>query len=304
MKIKAAFIDIDGTLLNSHFEIDRETRNCLLAFQKAGGRIILSSARPYVGMKKYGEELELSKHGGCYSAFNGGQIVDAATLETIYEKTFSTEDIKNVFDTVQQLENEAQGNELSVLQKSYQGENCLTRELAWAVHEAIDKSSLNIITYRGNELLAMRQEVYAVAEMLVNQMALSVQRDFLGAMDFLPAKFLVSGNPILIQKVYPLIKEKLNIRCDVVTSDPFFIEITPAEINKGSSMETLVGTWGIPLEAVAAFGDSENDISMLQKAGIGVAMGNAPDAVKRSAKFITGSNDDNGIARFLETYFG
>lgn len=302
MKIRAIFIDIDGTLLNSRMVIEEDTRKSLMDFQKSGGKIILSSARPYIGMKKFGYELELAKYGGYYSAFNGGQIIDATTLETIHSQHFTLDDIRQIFDFIQQVEKQSQEQGLNSLKDLQVSSNRLTRAYALAIHSAIDKTSLNIMTYKEDTLIMMRQEMYAVAEALVNSMAMSVQSDFMKAIDFTPVKILISGDPSLIHGVYPIMSEKLHECYDVVTSDPFFIEITPKDINKGKSVEVILKNLNIPLHEAAAFGDSLNDISMLEKAGIGIAMGNAVEELKQIADFITISNDENGIAYALREY--
>jgi len=74
-------------------------------------------------------------------------------------------------------------------------------------------------------------------------------------------------------------------------------------VNKGAAMERLALTYGIPLASVVALGDEWNDVEMIQKAGVGVAMGNAIDAVKAVADVVAQTNDEDGAARALEDIF-
>lgn len=79
------------------------------------------------------------------------------------------------------------------------------------------------------------------------------------------------------------------------------VEIIPRDSNKGSAALLLAQRHGIYPEDIIGFGDGENDIKLLETAGIGIAMGNAPDVVKRRADLVIGNNDSDAIARTLET---
>ena len=295
-KIRALFIDIDGTLLDSRQRITPAVRDALLAFQKAGGVVVLSSARPYAGMRSYGEALGLASYGGYYAAFSGGQLIDAATLSEISAQAFSPEDAAFIVQTIRQLEQKTQQAALDGLSVTP-----LTLEKAWQIHDLVNKTSLNLMTYQGETLIVQRLEPYAAAEMLVNQLKLEVRPDFTAALDFAPVKFLVSGDPALIGALCPQVKALLP-RCEVAVSDPFFMEITPPGVHKGRALETLAARLDIPVEAIAAIGDSENDLPMIQRAGVRVAMANAPEPVRQAADFVTRSNDEDGVAWFIHSF--
>ena len=79
-----------------------------------------------------------------------------------------------------------------------------------------------------------------------------------------------------------------------------YIDIQRSEINKGYAISMLMHQLNITADKVAAIGDQQNDISMFSAAGIGIAMGNAPEVVKRQASYVTASNDDEGIVCALE----
>ncbi|HYF95199.1 MAG TPA: Cof-type HAD-IIB family hydrolase [Symbiobacteriaceae bacterium] len=80
------------------------------------------------------------------------------------------------------------------------------------------------------------------------------------------------------------------------------LELAPAGITKATGLERLAALNGILPHQIIAFGDNLNDLEMLRFAGMGVAMGNAPEAVKLAARMVTASNDDDGVAVFLEQY--
>ena len=81
------------------------------------------------------------------------------------------------------------------------------------------------------------------------------------------------------------------------------IEVYSPETCKGFAIEYLSDYYQIPISRVMAFGDGHNDIEMIRKAGIGVAMDNAVPPVKAVCKHTTYSNKENGVARFLKKYF-
>lgn len=79
------------------------------------------------------------------------------------------------------------------------------------------------------------------------------------------------------------------------------IEIIPLHVNKGETVKRLAAYYNISIENTIVFGDGENDITMLRAAGIGVAIGNAEDAIKAVADAVTASNDEDGIVAFLDS---
>ena len=81
------------------------------------------------------------------------------------------------------------------------------------------------------------------------------------------------------------------------------IEINSVHASKGNALKSLCARLDIPMSSVLAIGDNQNDIEMLRFAGVSVAMGNAKEDVKSAARFVTGSNEEDGAAEFLERYF-
>ena len=88
----------------------------------------------------------------------------------------------------------------------------------------------------------------------------------------------------------------------VVQSFPRYVELTHCAVSKGNAVAWLAGRWGIPREGVIAIGDQGNDISMIQWAGLGVAMGNAVASVQAIADFIAPSAVEDGVAAVIEKF--
>lgn len=298
MEIKAIFLDIDGTLINSNRVIDKQTKDALIAFQKQGGTVILSSARPYVGVLQYGKVLQLDRYGGYYSSFNGGQIVKADTLESYYSTRFTMDETKEVFQKLKQIETKMQQEALL----PYNDIHAFSLDTAKDIYHVIDDNQFNIMTYQDDTLIMMKLEIYSQLEAFVNHMKTLVNEDFISAIHNDPVKFLISGKPTFMKQYFKEIYDLLGNKYEVVTSTPFFIEITPKGINKGNALDDVLQLLHVSHEESMAFGDSMNDIPMIQRAGIGVAMGNASNQVKEAADYVTKSNDESGIAHFINRY--
>jgi HAD superfamily hydrolase (TIGR01484 family) len=91
-------------------------------------------------------------------------------------------------------------------------------------------------------------------------------------------------------------------RYELTNSSPHNIEVNPLGINKASGLREVCRLLGIRMEEVAACGDSLNDLEMLRAAGLGIAMGNAQEAVKQAADAVTGTNEEDGVAQAIRSY--
>ena len=116
-------------------------------------------------------------------------------------------------------------------------------------------------------------------------------------------KILVMGSAEEIQTVEPVLKQALP-HLSIHRSKDEYLEITNPAATKAKAIQFMEQHLGISAEQVIAFGDNFNDLDMLQYAGLSVAMGNAPDAIKQVAKEVTATNNEDGIALVLNRVFG
>lgn len=91
-------------------------------------------------------------------------------------------------------------------------------------------------------------------------------------------------------------------RLEIVDSSKYNIEITRKGVSKGKAVEMLASLYNVKREEVLTIGDSENDLSMIEYAGLGVAMGNASDVIKAKADYITDTNDNDGVAEVISKF--
>ena len=126
--------------------------------------------------------------------------------------------------------------------------------------------------------------------------------DFLGAVKFDFNKILLAGEPLELDQYQAVLRKRYDGLLDIYKSAPYFLEIMPLGISKGSMLPLLLEHLGVDREELIAFGDNYNDMTMIGYAGMGVAMGNGEDEVKKIANYVCESNDEDGIAKTLEKY--
>ncbi len=265
MKYKLLVLDVDGTLLNSEKEISARTLATLLKVQQMGVRIVLASGRPTLGLESVAEKLELGRYGGFVLSYNGGQIINQKSGEVMFEKRIDPE-------MIPYLEKKAK------------------------------KNGFAILTYQGERLITDRPDnEHVLWEAYLNKLKLVKAERFAEAVDFAPYKcMLVSDDEEALIGLEEHWHRRLNGVLDVFRSEPHLLEVVPCFIDKANTLGILLEKIGVKSEEVIAIGDGVCDYSMIQMAGLGIAMGNAQESVKACADTVTLSNDEDGVAVAVE----
>jgi Cof subfamily protein (haloacid dehalogenase superfamily) len=277
MDLRAIVLDIDGTLLNDQKEISPRTRDSLLRAQEAGVKVVLASGRPISAMERFSKELKLDQHNGLLLSYNGACVTDCATNETLFSQSMSSEVGKEILAHLVNFEVKPM-----VAHKDYMFVNnvydCMITTPPHGLRNIIEYESRS-----GNFKLC---EVDNLAEFV----------------DFPLHKILVAGEPEYLTANWKAIMQPFKGRVSGYFSAPFYFEFTDKGIDKAFALDKSLQPLGIKRENVISFGDGENDTSIIAYAGVGVAMGNAIDALKASANEITLSNNEDGIAHMLVRY--
>ena len=126
--------------------------------------------------------------------------------------------------------------------------------------------------------------------------------NFLEAIDFPVAKCLIVGEASRLMLLEKEMHEELKECMGVYRSEPYFLELVPKGIDKAQSLAVLLEKIGATCEEMIAIGDGFNDKSMIEFAGLGVAMANAQEVVKQAANYITLSNEEDGVAAVVEKF--
>jgi Cof subfamily protein (haloacid dehalogenase superfamily) len=117
-----------------------------------------------------------------------------------------------------------------------------------------------------------------------------------------PTKMLFIATPERTRALSDIMNERMGGRLAVAISKARYLEFTHPDANKGNALRALAAKKNIPLDEVMAIGDSFNDLSMLNIAGVSVAMGNASDAIKQKCTLTADTNENDGVAKVIEQY--
>jgi Cof subfamily protein (haloacid dehalogenase superfamily) len=109
-----------------------------------------------------------------------------------------------------------------------------------------------------------------------------------------------SADPALLQRCEVAMRQAVGDQATAVRSQSYYLDVTPPDCNKGTFVKAIADQLGISIAAVATIGDMENDVPMFRTSGFSVAMGNAPEEVKKLATHVTASNENEGFAKAIE----
>lgn len=259
-------LDLDGTLTNSQKIITPRTKKVLMDLQERGKKLVLASGRPTVGMMHLAEELELSRYGSYMMAFNGAVIIDCGAGKVISETLMP----------------------VSANQK---------------VWELSKKEGVDLFTYEGTTLLTNNiKNPYAVREKEIDRLSIRQIEDMGAYLDFPAPKLVLTADSEILEPAEARVRAAMGEAYNVYRSEPYYLEVLAKGIDKGTCLLKLLELIGLKREQAIACGDGYNDLTMIQCAGLGVAMKNAVPAVKEAADYITLSNDEDGVAQVVEKF--
>lgn len=261
--MKLIGVDVDGTLLNSENKISPRTRQALIRAGEMGHKIVIVSGRPTSAVKDLAKELEFDKFNGLLANYNGGSITDYASGKVLANHN-------------------------------------LERNLAL---EILDKTRfLNIIVPYKDMILSDKDHKFLEAESKLLGLEAKILSDIRDKLDFDPNKILFAAEIAKLEESIPFLVENFGNVTSQVRSHRNYYEIMPKGLSKGNSLLEIAKLYDIDQADIIAFGDEMNDFTMIEVAGVGVAMANAVDEIKEIADYVTLSNDEDGIGDYLEKY--
>lgn len=263
---KLLVLDLDGTLTNSKKEVSERTKKAIACMQQEGHVVILASGRPTAGIEPIANILSLAEKGGYCLAFNGARIVDCKQGEVIYQQT-------------------------------------LDHQYLPRLYTAAVKYGLTLLTYKGQDVWAGTEiNEYARLESKINHMNIQYIENFVEAVDFPINKCLMTGEPEKVKACLNELSDEYGQELSIYRSEDFFLEVMPMNIDKAASLARLLDYLDMDKKDMICCGDGYNDQSMIEFAGLGVAMANAKEEVKQAADVVTLSNDEDGLVPIIENY--
>jgi len=280
---KLIALDIDGTLLNSKYELTKRTRKALKSAMDLGLKVTIATGRYYPSARRIARSIPINAP---IIVNDGALIKDVFTNKTIFEKPLPLEMAQEILE----LTTYFPSFKVQVFMKEtkiYVGINNqimqFSRLLNFCRKHPI-KSSINFLR---DFIFIPVQNVSNIAE--AKRM---LKQD--------PCKIVVYGDDGELKTFKSELIKRYEERVFLTSAIPRCVDVLNGEISKAKGLVVLADLLGIKHEEIIAVGDNFNDMEMLKFAGLGVAMGNAPDLVKRVADIVTASNDQDGVAKLIE----
>jgi Cof subfamily protein (haloacid dehalogenase superfamily) len=266
MDYKLLALDLDDTLLNEKFRISPRNAEALKEAARQGIGVTLATGRMFRSSLPFARELNI---GLPLITYHGALIKESTGEGKVLSKWSVPRDL--ALELLHYGEGEGFHFNIYLDDKLYVGEE--------------------------NEHSRYYQSIASIPLETVGNLG-----SFLEKTGEEPTKLTVIDRLGRLEGLQKVLLEKYASDLSILQSRPFFLEITHREATKGRALKFLAEREGLSSSQVIAIGDSYNDVDMLQYAGVGVAMGNAPPDVKKAADFVAMTNVEDGVARFLENY--
>lgn len=264
---KAVFIDMDGTLLTSAHTISEVNKRVIQQLLDKGIMVVPISARPLHGILPITSKVVPDNMP--LVSLNGSYIFH--NKEIIYRSDIALAQVNAIHQTLQDFD-------VSVMYYS---------QMEWFASAE-------------SELILKEQKITDVKiiiqpfELTLNQWEMN-----LGG----PNKILIAGDKDIILSIEQGMLAEHGGILNIYKSQPAYLEIMNLQASKSLAIDFLLKKYGILQNEIIAIGDNYNDKGMIEFAGAGVAMGNAPDEIKKVADYVTDTNNNDGVAKALNHYF-
>ena len=276
MAIRLIGLDLDGTLFNSRKELTAHTCAVLAKAVRRGIHVVPATGRPRVGLP---QQL-LTIPGIQYAVVtNGAAVCDLRGGKRLFTDCMDSEDAAEILRRTRPLE---------VVQGAFSGD--------WGYMEDIDRRRI-----RRLDLVREMQDYLIASRKVVDDLA-AFAREREEGIEKIVINFIKdeTGAPMWRQETETVVRDYPNVT--FMSGGIGNIEIIRRGVGKGTALLRLGERLGVAAEEIMAVGDSENDLDMIRKAGLGVAMANSERAVLDCADFVTASNDEDGAAAAIERF--
>ena len=265
--IKMIAMDLDDTLLRDDLTISDYTVSILHAAMQKGILPVIASGRSPRSVYSYTQRIGSDRIKSYMVCNNGTQILTSDMQQEVLSR-------------------------------------CLDTDLALEIYDMIEAKKLSCHLYLDDMIYIVKRTVYSDRDAHLTKMKIVIPDDYRDVLRTKPVyKLLIPAEPDVIAAVEPEFRQRFGTRSVLFTSKPYFLEIIPLHTGKGEFLHALAQQLGFAMSSVVSFGDSMNDETMIRLAGYGIAMKNGLETIKNIAFAVTDhTNNEDGVARFLETY--
>lgn len=261
--IKLIVTDLDGTFVNKNKEVTTINKKAVNTLIEKGLEFVVASGRDYTSIKDLTRDIKKINYHIC---LNGAKIYK--NDEIIYKKTVDKEICYDILK---------KATEMNINYSGTAGKDICYSQLDTEYYKefSLEKRNFNFISNEDKKNI--------------------VAKDF--------EKMVFYGELDYLKSLRDYVEEKYSSVVNVFVSGDRIMDIVNIDSNKGNALKIVSEDCGISLEHIIAFGDNENDLSMLQEAGLAVAVENAKEVVKNKIEEITDSNEKSGVGNYLNKHF-
>lgn len=264
---KLILADLDFTLLDDNRNVSRETLEAVKKIQKAGVEFGICSGRSFMSLKRFTEMFNINKIGNLCICYNGSVIYEP------YDNNIISQ-IKIKMDYAIEILSFLRNYDVDII--IYDTDKVMAEKLTPRVEEYMRISVLEPIIFN-------KFEDYIKGDI---------------------TKILIKGNNEDLKKIEEeFLKNELSKKVLSFFSSKDLFEFNPLGVDKGNGVIKLSEYTGIPLSDIITIGDNYNDISMIEKAGLGVAVANANDDVKKIADYVTKATNNQCVMEEIYEMF-
>lgn len=266
MTFRLLVLDLDGTVMTREMTISERVVDAIDRARQQGIIVTIATGRVYNSAVQYLPQLGIREP---IITFQGALVSDPATGEVIHVAGLHGETAAAVIRRLKQL---------GVYTIAFHGEHAMVERTA-------PELDLYLSFHPGGE--ADVRLVPDLAEFVTQEN---------------PIKLLFATNPDDLDSIVAQLGDEFAGLASVLRSHEFFGEVTAAGVHKGTAIARLAEHLGVPREQVIALGDEENDLAMIEWAGLGLAMATAPESVTSRADAVVPSIHEDGVAWAIERY--
>jgi len=236
----------------------------LLKAQEMDVYVVLASGRPTSAMIGYAKELQCDINNSYMISFNGSTITDLKEDKILFEHSLTKEQIHSIYD--------------------------FSKE-----------HNTHIITYLNGKIISERHSEYIDLESTITGLELVIVPSFKEAVSTSAVKCLLLEEPKYLKTVEPKLKIAMP-DLSVCMSKPFFLEAAPNGVHKGAAVQIIAEKLNIHQSEIIAIGNAENDLTMVQYAGLGVWVENVDPELRKFGNVIVASNNNDGVAEVVRRF--
>lgn len=261
-EVEAFACDLDRTLIAEDLVLRDRTRTAIAAAQAAGIRVLIVTGRMFRSVRPYADEAGIRDPVVCYQ---GAVVADLASGRFLRHEPIPLDTARELIAALQAL-----GHELNA--------------------------------YVDDELYVSRVTDEAREYATFQHLPIHEVGDLLAWLDKPPTKLVTVGSAEEMTALKAALHERFGSVLHISKSLPIFLEFSRCGVTKGSGLAWLAKRLGFDRRRTVAFGDGENDVEMLEWAGLGVAVANADDAALAAADYVCPPAEEEGVAQVIEAY--